>query len=156
MSKSDYEWTVSELERKVAELRHDLRVVERKNGEAAAENEVLTATVRALIDLLTEAGTLEPQAISRRVDEAIADARSSASQPALPQQAARDAPPYRDAVPPLVAAAPTPRLVICTACSRPVPVDNTDVIAHGTGYRCLPCSTSSPAIAALLLGAGDD
>ncbi len=156
MSKSDYEWTLSELERKVAELRHDLRVLERKTGEAAAENEVLTATVRALIAMLTEAGILEPQAISRRVDEAIADARTSATQPSRPQQPARDAPPYRDAVPPLVPVPPAPRLVICTLCSRPVPVDNTDVIAHGTGYRCLPCSTSSPAIAALLLGAAED
>src|SRR5262249_1544086 len=66
MSKSDYEWTLSELERKVGELRHDLRKLERKMADAAAENEVLTATVRALLGMLTEAAVLEPQAISRR------------------------------------------------------------------------------------------
>jgi hypothetical protein len=139
MAKSDYEWTLAELERKVAELRHDLRGLERKTTEAAAENEVLTATVRALLTMLTEAAILEPQAISRRVDEAIADARSSSAPASL--QPTRGAPPYRDAVPPIVAAQPTPPLVVCAVCSRPVPLDKTDVVAHGTGYRCLPCST---------------
>jgi hypothetical protein len=98
--------------------------------------------VRALLTMLTEAAILEPQAISRRVDEAIADARSSGTAPSMAQPP-RGAPPYRDAVAPLVAAAPVPRLVVCAVCSRPVPLDKTDVIAHGTGYRCLPCSTQT-------------
>jgi hypothetical protein len=142
MSKSDYEWALAELERKVGELRHDLRALERKGAEAAAENEVLTATVRALLTMLTEAAILEPQAISRRVDEAIADARSSGLAPSVAQPP-RGGPPYRDAVAPLVAAKPVPRLVVCAVCNRPVPLDDTDVIAHGTGYRCLPCSTQT-------------
>src|SRR3954465_15685378 len=118
MSKSDYEWALAELERKVGELRHDLRALERKGAEAAAENEVLTATVRALVAMLTEADILEPQAISRRVDEAIADARTSTVPPSLAQaQAARAVPPpYRDALAPLVASDPV-KLVVCAVCS---------------------------------------
>jgi hypothetical protein len=144
MSKSDYEWALAELERKVGELRHDLRALERKGAEASAENEVLTATVRALLTMLTEASILEPQAISRRVDEAIADARSSHA-PSSVAQPPRPVPwpPYRDAMAPLVAAAPPQRLVTCAVCTRLVPLDKTDVIAHGTGYRCLPCSTQT-------------
>lgn len=135
---ADPAWALAELERKLDELQQNMTSLKQRELETKAENEVLVATVRATVALLTEAGLLDAQGLSRRVDEVIADARSAAK-PAPWLQ--RGNSPYRDGLAPLT----TPKQldVVCAACGGKFPIERTDVVGYGTGYRCLPCSAGS-------------
>jgi hypothetical protein len=134
----DAAWAMAELERKIDELQQNMTTLKQREVDVKAENEVLVATLRATVALLTEAGVIDEQSLSRRVDEIIADGRTAAKPaPKLP----RGGSPYRDGLPPLTA--PAPAEVVCADCGRTFPLERTDVVGYGTGYRCLPCSAGS-------------
>ena len=135
---ADPAWALAELERKLDELQHNVIALKQREVDLKAENEVLVATVRATVALLTEAGVIDEQSLSRRVDEIIADGRT----PARPlPKLGRNASPYRDGLGNL--AAQKPAEVVCAACGRTFPIERTDIVDYGTGYRCLPCSAGS-------------
>ena len=136
---ADPAWALAELERKLDELQQNMTAMKQREVETKAETEVLVATVRATVALLTEAGLLDAQSLSRRVDEVIADGKPAAKpSPWLPQ---RGAAPYRDGLAPLTV--PKQLDVVCAACGRTFPIERTDVVGYGTGYRCLRCSAGS-------------